>query len=269
MQTLREFVETNSLRSDIATKHPAIFEQVTRSIFYRGSTFSERLKLITDHLSFCENHFTHAALQQIYLKNGIILWNGDYHGESISLELYLRHTHYREGMMAFTFKIGNRVVYTITFWIERNKQGEPILKVGAFQGTREGLAIYRELTKYFFGYRPKNLVLLGLRTIAAQLAIKHMYAVSDYGFYTNNHIRLNKKLKTSLDIFWSEAGGNIVEDPRFFEIPITEPRKSIDEIVSHKRNLYRKRYVLLNEISAEITKSLELYMNSNKSLKNA
>lgn len=259
IQELRTFLHSNSLRREILSAHPAIYEQVTRCIFYRGSTFSQRMALIKDHLFFFENKLTHNALRQIYMGKGLTIWESDYHGERISLELCLFHTYYREGMMGLVLKIGGNAAYTVTFWVELNKKGEPVLKIGALQGTREGLKINREITKYFFGYRPKNFILFGLRTIAEKLSIKQIFAVSDYGYYANNHIRLNRKLKTSLDIFWNETGGSVCDDSRFFELPIIEPRKTIDEVVSHKRNYYRKRFALLDEIGVAIKQSLDLH----------
>ena len=86
--------------------------------------------------------------------------------------------------------------------------------------------------------------------------------MSNYGHYANNHIRINRKLKTSLDEFWNETVGMVCNDPRFFDIPITSPRKNIEDVVSHKRNLYRKRYTLLDEIRKTIVQSLELYCKS-------
>lgn len=257
MQKLREFLEDNPFRHNIIAMQPAIFEQVTRCIFYRDSTFDERLKLITDHLTFFETNFHQDALWQIFLGEGITLWNSNYNNETISLELHMHDNYHREGLMGLILKIEGKAIYTIMFWIELNNKNEPILKIGTIQGRRNGLAINRALTKYFFGFRPKDFILFGLRTVAAQLAIKQIYAVSNYGHYANNHIRLNRKLKTSLDKFWNETGGKIYDDPRFFEIPINEPRKDIEDVVSHKRNLYRKRYTLLDEVKKTIVQSFE------------
>lgn len=261
MRALQIFIEANSLRRDIAAVHPAIYEQVTRCIFYRDSNFSERLKLITDHIAFCENKFIETAVRKIYTGNGLYVWKGDYYGEPIALELCLYDTHYREGLMGLVLRIGGNVAYTVIFWVELSKTGEPLLKIGALQGTKEGLKLNRDLTKYFFGYRPKNFMLFGLRTIAAKLGIKKIYGVSDYGYYANNHIRINRKLKTSLDAFWKETYGTVCDDHRFFELPLQEPRKVIEEVVSHKRNLYRKRFTMLDDIGIKITETIEGYMN--------
>lgn len=263
MQKLRKFLDGNSLRRDITEVQPAIFEQVTRCIFYRGSTFAKRLQLITDHLSFLENSFTQDALRQIYLGNGITLWNSNFYNETISLELGMHDNYHREGLMGLILKIEGKPVYTVMFWIELNNISEPILKIGALQGKRNGLDVNRALTKYFFGFRPKDFILFGLRTFSAQITIKQIYGVSNFGDYANNHIRINTKLKTSLDEFWDETGGKVCNDPRFFEIPIISTRKNIEDAVSHKRNLYRKRYSLLNEVSRTIEESLNLYMMDN------
>jgi hypothetical protein len=81
--------------------------------------------------------------------------------------------------------------------------------------------------------------------------------VSDYGYYTNNHYRLDRKLKTSLDEFWLEAGGTKSDDPRFFELGKIEHKKDIEDIKSSKRSLYRKRFAMLDAFDADITEKLK------------
>lgn len=260
MQDLKQFCQMNSLRQDITAAHPFVFEQVTRSVFYRHSTFVERLNLIKEHLSFLEIKFTQEALRRIYLGEGIVLWSDNYREEALSLELLFHDNQIREGLMGIALKLGKRRIYQIVFWVALNKSGEMVLKIGALQGSLGGIDILRDLTKHFYGYRPKNLILHALRTVTGQLALGRIYAVSNHGFYANNHIRLDRKLKTSLDEFWQEAGGKSCSDPRFFELPITEPRKSLDEVESKKRNLYRKRFAAIDAIDATIKRSLELYI---------
>ncbi|MGL5271483.1 MAG: DUF535 family protein, partial [Selenomonadaceae bacterium] len=53
-------------------------------------------------------------------------------------------------------------------------------------------------------------------------------------------------------------------DPRFFELPVNEKRKAIEEVKSQKRNLYRKRYAALDEIAAEFKTSLRHYLKPQK-----
>ncbi|MBP2656461.1 MAG: hypothetical protein H6Q73_4030 [Firmicutes bacterium] len=83
------------------------------------------------------------------------------------------------------------------------------------------------------------------------------YAVANGGFYANNHLRLDRKLKTSLDNFWQETGGKLSGDQRFYELPLEEPRKTLAEVESHKRNQYRKRFAVLDAITMKITNNLQ------------
>lgn len=256
VQLLNNFFQLNPLRREISAVHPLVFAQLTRQFFYKNSSTSERLTVITHSLLFWENQFTEHALRQIYFGSGLQLWSENYKGQNLAIDLAFRDGEIREGTMSLGLKLDNKYIYHTNFWIVSDMNSTLSLYIGALQGSRDGLSINKELTKYFFGYRPKNLILYALRILAQVLSISEIYAVSNYGFYTNNHLRRNRKLKTSLDKFWNETGGNVNNDPRFFEIPITDPRKNIEDVVSHKRNLYRKRYSLLDKIGEIIVQSL-------------
>jgi len=268
MMKLIEFFKGNHLRYDIAIAQPCIFEQATRQWFYYQSKFSERTAIIKEHYLFTNACFTEEALRQIYLGDGIILWDQQYQNETLSLSLHFqRGSHEKEGLMAILLKIGEKRIYQIIFWVAPNRKGQMALWIGALQGSQGGLQILRGLTKLFYGYRTKNFILHALCTVASQLVLGKIYAVSNDGFYANNHIRLDRKLKTSLDAFWQETGGEVCEDARFFELPVFELRKNIDEVDSHKRNQYRKRFAMLDAIDSTIIKSLEKYLKKNNSSK--
>ena len=108
------------------------------------------------------------------------------------------------------------------------------------------------MTKHFHGYRTKNLILFGIQSIANVLGVSSIYAVSDTGYYANNHVRLDRKLKISLNDFWEEVDGVPTADKRFYKLPLTESRKSMEEIKSSKRSLYRKRIEALDSIKDTI-----------------
>ena len=72
------------------------------------------------------------------------------------------------------------------------------LRIGSLHGAVGRLQTYRDLTKHFFGYRPKNLVLYALRMVARKLQAVRILAISNSGFFANNHLRVDRKLQTSL-----------------------------------------------------------------------
>ena len=78
-----------------------------------------------------------------------------------------------------------------------------------------------------------------------------------------NHIRLDRKLKVDLDCFWQEAGGTAdCKDSRFYDIPISEYRKEMNEMKPSKRANHRRRYELMDQIQVEISKTLKKYMKN-------
>ena len=148
------------------------------------------------------------------------------------------------------------------FWIAKDKQGEWSLWIGAMQGPNmdDARDIIKQITKRCHAYRTKNPILHATQELAKALGVKHIYAVTNYGYYAMNHMRRDRKLKTSFGEFWEESGGTPCEDQRFYELPLTEYRKSMEEVPTRKRANYRRRYALLDEIDANIEAGMKRIM---------
>lgn len=264
MQEMLAFFNGTALRRDITEAFPAILAQATRPFFFRKASFQERADLIRQHFSFLESQLSEEVLRQIYVKEGLPLWCMEYKEGTLTANLHFRDVNKKEGLTTVILKVGQEIIYQLVFWIAPNKNGEMSLWIGALQGQAGGYDIIKVLTKRFFGYRPKNMMLHVARIIARQLQITRIYAVSNFGFYDSTLPPEKQKLKTSLDSFWQETGGVLCDDPRFYELPVIEPQKTIEEVVSHKRNLYRKRFGLLDEIDLEITNVLKPHFFNEK-----
>ena len=65
------------------------------------------------------------------------------------------------------------------------------------------------------------------------------------------------------DDFWEELGGHIWErDARFFVIPLAEERKTYETAKTHKRNMYRKRYEMLDTFIEEIQQQGKTFLRN-------
>lgn len=255
---LLDFFQADPRKEKIIAAVPCIIEQMTRSFFYKDSGVAERLKLIEEHFDFCLASFTERALMDIYVNKKLVIWEGVYKEQPLTLDLHFDPGERKEGLLTLSLSLDKAMVYQITFWFAQNAKGEPIICLGALQGMNGGSKLIRQLTKYFHGYRTKNLILYALRSVALSLGIKEIFAVSNEGFYANNHLRLDRKLKTDLNAFWLETGGKALEDKRFYQLPVEEPRKSLEEVVSHKRSLYRKRFAALDALAEDISANLSI-----------
>jgi uncharacterized protein VirK/YbjX len=254
---LIRFFESDPLRREIATALPVVIEQATRQFFYYKSTFDERAALIKDHFLFLEQTLTPAAIRGLYLSGGINLACQPFQSGDVSFPCSFQSGQKKEGLLSLGLAVGDLKVYQALFWIARRQDGEFALHLGALQGIPGGSQVIHDLTKLYFGYRTKNLVLFALRIFARELGVRRIFAVSNRGFYANNHLRLDRKLRTSLDAFWLETEGRPSPDSRFFELPLLEPRKDASEISPNKRSQYRKRFAALDALDQSISLALK------------
>jgi len=261
IDTLNQVFKSNDKLQAIEKNNAIFYEQLTRHLFYHQSTIQERLDILQQHFLFCADVFNEIALQNIYYDKRLVLWEIPYKNDTLSIGLDFKYIDRKEGLMTISLQLNEKRIYHITFWFYQDENHNTNIKIGALQGSYGGNSIIHELTKYFFGYRPKNLILYTLCLLAQELNIHKISAISNKGFYTNTHVRMDLKLKVDLDEFWCEVGGNTTNDMRFFDLPLTEKRKTIDEVKSQKRNLYRKRYKFLDELGATFKENLHQYLS--------
>lgn len=248
----------------LLNRHFALEEDINRVFFYRGSTAAERLEKIKNHFDALPHYFKTASLQEMYAEDGchgITLWKSD----DLDMEariLYIPGQR-KEGLLTLLLTIANQGLYHINFRLDKDNQtGKTYMLIGTLQGYKDGLDKAKAATKKMFGYRPKNFIFFLMRLLVKHLKIDHIEAISDYGFYTNNHvIRINRSKTTQFDPFWEELGGyERSDDKRFFIIPVEEKRTPIEDIKSQKRSQYRKRYALLDEYQEQIINNLKPHL---------
>ena len=258
---LLAFFEATPLRQEMLRHTTSFVEQTTRQFFYKDSTWDERMALVKNHIGYLETVLNEDALVKLYARGERIrLWEDVYEEKPLTMELLFHGGQRKEGCLSLVLSLGEDELYQIMFWFApAPEDGLPALWIGALQGTPNGSEVIKGLTKAFFGYRTKNLIFYGIRNVAAALGCQHLYAVSNAGYYAMNHVRRDRKLKTSLDDFWQECEGHGCKDQRFFEMPIEEYRKSMEELKPSKRAQHRRRFAKMDEITDSINSVLESY----------
>ena len=243
---------------------PFPIEQPTRAFFYKGSTFAERCQLIKEHYDFLseklkDEAFLTMSLYDAYEEKGYVVWESEFEEEALRAILVTESGQRKEGCLSIELNLGRQHLYQIMFWIAKDKNGNDAIWIGALQGPNmdDAKELVKRMTKFCHGYRTKNLILYMLQAVARALGISRIYAVTNEGYYANNHIRLDRKLKTSFSDFWAEAGGEPTDDSRFFSLPLVETRKTMEEVPTRKRAVYRKRFALLDEIDVAVQEKME------------
>lgn len=252
MKGFIEYIETKEEIKSISEKFPFVYEQPTRAFFYVKSTIDERIKLIKEHMQFMTENFKEVS--KIYAGEEIKLWQKD----DLQIVLKIEPGQRKEGMLSIMVKLKEQPLYQIIFWITKDKNGEWSLYIGAMQGPNMNNAkeVVKQVTKECHSYRTKNLILYATQAMSRAMGLKKIYAVTNEGYYANNHIRRDRKLKTDLNGFWEEIGGIKSKDERFYELPLKEKRKSEEEIPVRKRAVYRRRFAMLDVIDKAIEENI-------------
>ena len=166
----------------------------------------------------------------------------------------------KEGCLSLMMTYENQALYQIMFWFAKNPaDGKNVIYIGALQGPQNGNELIKGLTKAFYGYRTKNLIFYGLRSLAKALEIDNIYAVANEGYYAMSHLRMDRKLKTDFGAFWQECEGKQCSDRRFYIMPVAEYRKSMEELKPSKRAQHRRRFAKMDEMEAAVVESLSQF----------
>ena len=259
MQRLHQFFSQSDIYRNIADEYPFVYEQPTRAFFYNKSTFDERARLVEKHMEFLVTHLREDVVLSLYTGHPYVLWESQDEMGHLRFELFYHPGQRKEGLMSIVLRLDEHDLYQMMFWIAPTKAGEWALWIGDMQGPNMENAkdVVKKVTKRCHAYRTKNFILHATQEAAKALGLKQIYAVTNYGYYANNHIRRDRKLKTSFSDFWKESGGRPCADQRFYELPMTEYRKTMEEIPTRKRSNYRKRYALLDEVDAAIAVNIQ------------
>lgn len=263
LQKLYDYFMQDAPRRKILAKNPFPIEQATRAFFYNNSTFDERLRLITEHYDFCLLRLKEDAAVALSFDGEFTIWKSE--TEDWRSVLKFVSGQRKEGLLSLIMYYKGVELYQTMFWFQKDKRGEDSLFIGAIQGAnvKNATEMIKETTKLAHRYRTKNLALYMLRAFARAIGVAHIYAVSNDGYYANNHLRRDRKLKTDFGAFWQETGGVLTDDPRFYELPLSEPRKTIEEVPTRKRADYRKRFALLDAIDEKIADAMTEILRAN------
>lgn len=260
MCAMRDYFEADPLRAELASRYPYVYEQATRAFFYHRSTLGERIALIERHMAYMAEHFRADVCRKLYAESPepVPLWSQRLAGNELCVNLFNGGGQRKEGLLSFVVTFNGRWLYQLMFWLD-----DEALRIGAMQGPHgdDARDFVKLATKAAHGLRPKNLIVQAAQATARALGLRHLCAVTNRGYYANNHVRVDRKLKTDFTDFWAELGGQPVDgDDRWYELPLTEPRKTLDEVPTRKRAVYKRRFAMLDDLESALPVNLaELY----------
>jgi uncharacterized protein VirK/YbjX len=238
----------------IARHHPYIYCKLQRPYLNRKLTAPRRLETLKQHYQFVAARFSRAKMEGVYATPGFQLAKiplADAGNFAVNLA-YGRHEKEGDLILNLVNLDSAEKLFELSVCITKfDGQGGEIF-IGGLQGNKS--ANDREaivsLTRAMHGLRPKALLVFALQQLAAVWKIGKIRAVAD-DTHIYRHPHKRKDLETSYDEFWRECGGTLADDG-MFDLPVEFAPRDISTLKPNKRQMYRRRYLLLADIAAQI-----------------
>lgn len=222
---------------------------------HAGWVFEQKVQAVENHYSQVDRI---APRLDLSVSESLLVASLDDIRPGLRLVLDRAQWFMREGELVLNIFTLERRLFSVAFSLGLDGE-RSVVRIGGLQGVRDEniLDVYRELTKSLHGLRPRDFLLDALKSMCSTLGIKTILAIADanrqhrhayFGAGKSQH------LEGDYDEVWSEHGG-VLRESGFFEFHSQIECRSIEDIPSKKRSMYRKRYEFLDSLGARIAAS--------------
>ncbi|AWI50774.1 DUF535 domain-containing protein [Actinobacillus porcitonsillarum] len=203
----------------------------------------KRLAMIYENLTFLPHVMAEKGLPPLWEKPLCF-------GEVIEgFEIYLNINEHQamEGYWALElrYKPTNQLVYLLTFGKLEKALLIAVIQGPNFEGSKE---VVKTLTKRCYGLRPAYLMVETMKALTLTLGYKTLLGIPQK-YQNKSRLIQSKRYVVDYDTIFQESAGKIGE---YWTLPLTFETKSLEEIPSKKRSMYRKRYAMLDNLLASM-----------------
>ncbi|EGN0942014.1 DUF535 family protein [Escherichia coli] len=249
---LRDLYELDYIEQ-LLEANPTLPGKPQRPYLYKGGDFIFRVHSILDHYHFVQSlPYSYRKKLLVYQDTILAEFNGS-GGEQADI-ICTPCCFDREGELMLILRFKNIVISRLSFsfivW-----KGEISIFIGGLQGPPKhtNSEVLKIATKSFYGLFPHRLLCEIIIILANICGIKRIMAV-----YEHNHVLTNSRyfyrkkgrFVAKYSEYWESIGS--IKDGGFYRLPNNIHRKEISEIPARKRAKYRRRYIMLDNISQNI-----------------
>lgn len=253
-RALREMLarpENRILREDLRA-HPELLGFVEQPYIHATWPVMQRYEALSEHRRAVANEM---KVLDVGHDGSKVVVDLSYLSPGVRLVLDRAPWMLREGSLVFNIFIGEERLMMMGFSFAR-LNGEWVAYVGSVQGSNSDSAvdIYRDVAKYFQSMRPRDLLIKSFQYLMFHLGVKHVLCIADaQRHHRHPYFTADKDAKFYLnyDDIWNEHSGE-PRDDGFFRLAVPPVVRPLEEVVTKKRGLYRRRYAMMDEISADL-----------------
>lgn len=249
--------------NEVVAHHKLIFIKPFREYVSIKWTKQQKAKVIFDTYRFILSKGP--AFMEVLTENkGLKIASFDLN-ETTQGHLYLScgWIHNREGEFLLSFVCDgiDEIITSVVISFEEIEENKWICRIGCVQGNKKNDAtVIKTMQKLLHGFRPKAFIISVVQEFSRQLGCEAVFGVSD-AIHVYREIRLiyiksKHGIQFDYNALWLESGGELVENG-WFQVPLVPVRKKYEEIQSHKRAYYRRRYALCDDISEKIGETVK------------
>lgn len=247
------FVKTSPLAAHSAELKETL-QQPHRPLYDYRLSADQRTALLIDHHETAFAILGDALAQRLLRHEAVPICQIDgKHGDQYRLCLVTEGRLNKEGQLSLRLSDEHETLISVAFSFSTvNRQIKVI--VGAIQATHnEALGKIRHATHAFHGIQPRFLLVSALRLLATQLGIETIEAISAKNHvYQSLRYRHKKSISSSYDTLWEMVLGEKMICGNY-EIPLAPARKTLESYPSKKRAEYKQRFLLIENIEAQIS----------------
>lgn len=221
-----------------------------------------RMKAILDTCNFINNS-RKLLMQSVTENEGVTIARFTMKdGAEASVVLGYEEQFRKEGELVLFLRcqqLGGKMA-AASFSFELNDSEDWVCRIGCVQGHRnmdENIA--KAAQKLMHGFRPKSFMIFLVQEFVRSLGVEAIYGAgqSIQAFNRKHfiHIPMLHTISQDYNNLWLEAGGTLEKDG-WFRLPTVPVRKTLEEIKSHKRATYKRRYEMMDNVSFEIFNSI-------------
>ncbi|EPC3573365.1 VirK/YbjX family protein [Morganella morganii] len=260
---------TNTACCDaILKKQPLLPTKLQRP--YLSINFHRKNKsaAICDHYRITKAVLPPAVFSRIYSNEQFYLCPVEGKESLCHLWLDVQDAFNKEGELTLEMRDDAGEILARSAFTLLNLNEKRSLFIGALQGgvSEQAHNAIRAATKNCHGVFPKRILTEVICLIASLFQCQQIIATSNETHIYRSRRYRHKKLTqwvADYNSFWESVGGT-ANPQHEYVIPLTLPRKPIDEIASKKRAEYRRRYQLLYNVAQAVCERLQLPQPENK-----
>jgi uncharacterized protein VirK/YbjX len=250
-----EFLDSAPVRPFIKA-NPSLPLKPFKPYLALGLKVGDRVRIIHDSLSLQAGRWN--AFQDIINGSKPVAASIDLGADGV-VTLCLEINHQKEGELTLLLRMPDRQIAAIAaFAFERRPDGAHVMRIARIQGVKDH-EMLRRLEKAMHGLRPKSLMLFASQEVAHALGVGAIFGVSNAQQVYKDKVLIPlpglHKLAFDYDGFWKEADG-AAEPDGWFRLPARLEKREPSEMKPNKRSMYKKRYAMLDDISAQIHRAL-------------